>query len=87
MSEIKTFDKISQVSSRSVVVFVGCGLSIPEPTCLPLNRELISSFLKLDWVEDEEKIPLNFNKINKKKYLTFVLNIYFQHSRNGEGLT
>ena len=51
--EYKTFDQIVKISTRPIITFVGCGLSVPEPTCLPLNKELIYSFLKLDWVDNK----------------------------------
>jgi len=72
---METFEKIIQESERPIIVFVGCGLSIPEPTCLPLNQELISSFLELDWVKDENKIPLNLKKINNSN----IFNLRFEY--------
>lgn len=54
----KSIEQLYESSSRPLAVFVGSGLSVPEPSSLPLSREAIVSLLNLDWVEGEEKFPI-----------------------------
>lgn len=57
-SEITSIYKLHESSARPLALFVGSGLSVPEPTSLPLNTEVIASLLNLDWVDGPEKFPI-----------------------------
>ena len=60
-------EQLYRESQKPIIVFVGAGISVPEPTRLPLNKELIESFLRLDWVDDDSKsmLPLDKESINR----------------------
>ena len=74
--DLTTMDKLIATSKRPVAVFVGSGLSIADPTALPLANEAIVSLLNLDWVDAEEKFSYTEDLITKN---TNLYKIRFEH--------
>lgn len=50
--------QLYESSPRPLCVFIGSGLSVPEPSCLPLSKEVVTSLLNLDWVAGDEVFPI-----------------------------
>lgn len=73
---INCIERLIELSPRPLAVFIGSGLSVPEPTALPLASEAITSLLSLDWVEAEEKFPYSVSQIDKNSDL---YKIRFEH--------
>lgn len=72
---IRSIDHLFESSLRPVAVFIGSGLSVPEPSSLPTSKEAIVSLLNLDWVEGDEKFPITESQIENSD----LYNIRFEH--------
>ncbi len=74
-ASIKSIYQLFKSSPRPLAAFIGSGLSVPEPSSLPLNKEVIVSLLSLDWVKGEEFFPIPESQIENSN----LCKIRFEH--------
>lgn len=67
--------RIRESSPRPLAAFIGSGLSVPEPSSLPLGKELVVSLLGLDWVHGDELFPISESQIENSD----LCKIRFEH--------
>lgn len=77
---ITSIYQLCESSSKPLAAFIGSGLSVPEPSSLPLTKEVIVSLLNLDWVVGDEKFPIPESQIENsdlyKIRLEHILSIF-----------
>jgi NAD-dependent SIR2 family protein deacetylase len=86
------FDTIYDVRDAfgsPIGILVGAGLSVPLPTALPLQPEILRSLMNLDWLDGSEKYPIKdselLDMVNKKIRLEHLLSIYKEWGNHDVG--
>ena len=74
-TSIQSIHQLYESSSRPIAAFVGSGLSIVNPTSLPIGKEVVISLLNLDWVEGDEIFPISESQIENSD----LYKIRFEH--------
>ncbi|MBN2071865.1 MAG: SIR2 family protein [Candidatus Krumholzibacteriota bacterium] len=78
--ESKNIYDIYREIKSPINLFVGAGISVPEPSCLPLTLGIAKSILRMDWFGGDERFPVEddnlIQRIAKKVRMEHLLSIY-----------
>jgi hypothetical protein len=70
-------------------ILTGAGISVPMPSGLPLQFEILKSLMNLDWFEGNEKFPFTdeniITKINSALRLEHILSIFHEWGGHDPG--
>jgi len=81
LEKSKTIYEIYHDLNSPISLLVGAGISVPEPTCLPLTWGIAKSLMKLDWFEGDERFPIEddhiIDKVVEKVRLEHLLSIFY----------